>query len=92
MDDKYEMTMLTTSNCSACKVAKERLKDRIDNGQIKVLEIDKNEDAAKMAFNYKVRAVPSIILNDKVTNTSEVCALKADLSGVICKNKEVDFQ
>lgn len=91
MADEYKMTMLTTSECPACKVAKEKLKDRISNGQIEVLEIDKNEDAAKMAFNYKIKGVPSIILKNKITNTTEICQLKADLSGVICKNKEVDF-
>ena len=91
MKDDYDITMLTSDGCPHCAEAKTRLKDKIDSGRIKVRDVSTDKEAFELAKKYNVNAVPTVIVNDKATNIAEACDLKQDLSGVICKNKEVDF-
>lgn len=91
MKDNYDLTMITSEGCPHCAEAKELLKDKIESGRIRILDVSKDNDALELAKKYNVEAVPTVIVNDKITNIGEACDLKRDLSGVICKNKEVDF-
>ena len=91
MLDDYDFTMIVGKGCSHCADAKEGLKEHITNGKIRVLDIATDKDAMDLADKYNIDAVPSIIVNNKATLSSEVCELKGDLTGVICKGKEVKF-
>ena len=91
MTDDYDFTMITSDGCPHCADAKTMLKEKIDSGRIKVLDVSKDKSALELADKYHINAVPMIIVNDKATNIGEACELKRDLSGVVCKNKEVDF-
>ena len=92
MSNDYEFTMITNEGCTHCASAKERLKDKINSGKIKVLNIATDDEALDLANKYGVNSVPTIIVNNKASNLTEACELKNDLTGVICKdNKEVNF-
>lgn len=91
MGENEEIIMITGQGCPHCENAKNQLQDKINNGKIKVMDIMTSDEAMNMANQYNIRAVPSLIVKDKTTNIGEVCTLKSDLSGAICKNKEVLF-
>lgn len=91
MTDDYDFTMITSEGCPHCADAKIYLKDKIESGRIKVVDVSRDKGALELAKKYNVDAVPTVIVNDKATNLGEACELRGDLSGVICKDKEVDF-
>lgn len=91
MSDNYDFTMIVGEGCPYCAQAKSVLKDKIDSGKIKVMDVAKSKEALDLANKFNIDGVPSIIINNKATNIAEVCELKPDLSGVSCKDKDVDF-
>lgn len=91
MSDDYEFTMLTSEQCPHCAAAKKGLKEKIESGRIKVVDVYKDKGAMDLANKHNVTGVPSIVIKDKATQLTEACELKRDLSGIICKNKEVKF-
>lgn len=91
MSDNFEFTMIVGQGCPACATARRVLAERITSGQIEVIDAITDEKGMELANKHNITGVPSMIVNDKATNMSEVCELKRDLSGVICKGKEVSF-
>ncbi|KKN34016.1 hypothetical protein LCGC14_0797770 [marine sediment metagenome] len=91
MSDNDEFIMIVGQGCPACAAAKEGLSERIDSGQIKVMDVVNSKEALDLANRYNINGIPSIIMKDKSSNIGEVCELRQDLSGIVCKNKEVDF-
>ena len=67
MSDDYEFIMLTTEGCSHCTEAKNRLKDRIDSGEITVMDVSKDNKALDLANKHGVDSVPTVIINNKAT-------------------------
>jgi len=91
MSDDYKITMIVGQGCPACGKAKKGLSSFIDSGRIKVMDVVKDDEAMKLAEKFNITGVPHFILGDKSNQFIEACELKADLSGVICKEKEVKF-
>lgn len=91
MDDDFEFIMLTSEKCPHCAHAKEILKDKIDSKKIKVVDISKDEMGKQLVKQHNIKEIPTVILKVKTVGTSEACDLKADLTGLLCKDKEVDF-
>lgn len=90
-DDNYEFTMITAAGCTKCPKAEEELKDKINKGKIRVLDIMKSDEALDLAIKHKIRGTPTIILKDKILQTEEACLLSSDFKKVLCKDKEVEL-
>ena len=87
----YDIKMLVAEGCPHCAEAKEILKDKINSGQIKVMDIYEDESAFKIAQDLNVTGVPSMIVTDKVTKVTDVCQLAIDGKKIYCKDKEVNL-
>lgn len=91
MSKKYEFTMLTLKDCGHCNDAKIKLKDKIDSGKIRVIDLDNGGEGMALANKYQVKDVPTILVKDIATQITEVCQLSITGENVVCKNKEVDL-
>jgi len=59
-----KVVLLTSTGCDPCNDAKRDLKERIERGEIKVLDIQKSDDAAILAQKYKFYSVPKLLVLD----------------------------
>ncbi len=59
-----KVVLLTSTGCDPCNDAKRDLKERIERGEIKVLDIQKSDDAAILAQRYKLYSVPKLLVLD----------------------------
>lgn len=91
MSDNYEFTLITQEGCPHCLTIREILKDRISSGAVRVLDISNDKGAMDLANKHNITAVPSILVKDKATNTTEVCELSGDGRKVFCPDKEVEI-
>ena len=91
MTDDNEFILITGQGCPACGQAKEMLKDKIESGRVKVLDLMKDDEALNLIQKHDIRGVPKIILKDKVTGFTESCDLSADCKTALCKDKKVEL-
>ncbi|HEC37838.1 hypothetical protein LCGC14_0223270 [marine sediment metagenome] len=89
--DDYEVTMLVLDGCGHCADAKEKLKDRIASGKIKIGNLSNDESARKLAALHNVKGAPTLILKDKTTNFTEACNISPDGKRAVCKHNKVDL-
>lgn len=79
-DNKF--VLLTSKECPHCNEAKELLKEKINNGMIKVLDYE-SPQGSELVSKYGIDEVPTIIYNNKK------CQLAADGSKLFCGKEEV---
>ncbi|MFW9880519.1 MAG: glutaredoxin family protein [Candidatus Thorarchaeota archaeon] len=91
MSDNYDFIMVVAEGCGHCASAKKGLEKMIGEKFIDIMDVTKSKEALNLAKQYGINAVPTIIVKDKKTGIGEACELREDFSGVICKDKEVDF-
>lgn len=91
MPEEFDFIMIVADGCSHCASAKKGLEEMIGRKLINIMDVTKNKEALDLAKQYGISEVPTIIVKDKKTGIGEACELREDLSGVICKDKEVDF-
>ena len=65
------LVLLTTEKCQPCNGAKDALKKYIERGEIEVLDIQKNNEAADLALKGQFAAMPQLIL---ISKTGEIFA------------------
>lgn len=91
MSDKYDIKMITQSDCKFCKEAKKHLKEKIRSGKIKILEVDTDDKAMDFAMKMGIDEAPTIVIENKITKLQETCDLSDDYKSIICKNKKIDI-
>lgn len=79
-DNKF--VLLTSKECPHCGEARELLKDKINNGMVKVLDFE-SEEGSKLVRKYGIEEVPTIIHNNRT------CQLASDGKKLFCGNEEV---
>jgi len=58
------LVLLTTTGCKPCGAARQYLQDRIDKGEVQVLDIQKSDLAANLVAKNKIVSLPKLILVD----------------------------
>lgn len=91
MTDDFDITMLSQTGCGFCKEAKTELKEKINSGKIKVIELDKDPKMMDEAIKLGVQGTPVFLVKNKVQKTSEICELSDDYKKFICKNKKINI-
>ena len=61
---EIKLVLLTTTNCNPCSETKKELKEHIDRGEIKVLNIQTSDEGANLAMKYKIYSVPKLLVID----------------------------
>lgn len=89
MINNKEIIFIASDQCGHCDFAKQKLKNKINNGEIRVLDGLKDKEGKAIADEYNINTVPSFIIRDKVTKIGETCNLSADVTKLICQNREV---
>jgi len=89
MVNNYDYKMFVADGCPFCAQAKEKLKDKIANGKIEILNVIHNPAASELAKKHNIRDVPTFLVKDNVLNTTEVCDLTKDARKLMCNGKEV---
>jgi len=77
--------LFTTTWCPHCKAAKEKLKDKIEKGEIEVIEVDKDEFGEKVADALGIYAVPTFVV---AKDDGTACVIDHDTDGnvrAMCK-------
>jgi glutaredoxin len=62
------LVLLTTTSCKPCSSAKQYLQDRIDKGEVQVLDVQKSDFAADLVAKHKILSVPKLMLVDSEGN------------------------
>ncbi|MDP2652476.1 MAG: hypothetical protein Q8Q08_00420, partial [Candidatus Omnitrophota bacterium] len=62
------LILLTNAGCKPCSAAKSYLQDRIDRGEVEVLDIQKSDFAADLVAKHKIVSVPKLMLVDSEGN------------------------
>jgi len=58
------LILLTTTGCKPCAAAKSYLQDRIDRGEIEVMDVQKSDFAAELAAKHGLQSVPKLMIID----------------------------
>ena len=58
------LVLLTTTGCKPCSAARQYLQERIDKGEVQVLDIQKSDLAADLVTKNKIVSLPKLILVD----------------------------
>jgi glutaredoxin len=58
------LVLLTTAGCQPCAAAKQYLKERIDAGEVKVADIQKDDWAADIVAKAKIVSLPKLMVID----------------------------
>lgn len=71
MKKGMRVVLLTTAACQPCNGAKDALKKYIERGEIEVLDVQKNDEAADLALKGQFKAMPQLLVLSK---TGEIFA------------------
>jgi len=62
------MVFLTSTGCAPCSEAKKQLQDKIDSGEIEVLNVQTSAEAADLAQKHNLYSVPKLLVLDRQGN------------------------
>ena len=62
------LVLLTTTDCKPCGVAKQLLTDRIEKGEVRVVNIQKDDWAADLVAKAKIVSLPKLMVIDSEGN------------------------
>ena len=81
-----EIILFSAEGCSGCDIVKKHLKDPT---KIKIVDVTKDEEYARFAFENQIYGVPSVII--KTDKGIEKCDLQLEGGKVKarCKDKEI---
>ena len=80
---KEEIIIFTVENCPPCQEVKKRIKDP---SKVKMIDLSKDEEAARFAYENDILAVPTAI--KKTDNGFEKCKIDIKENKVIVKCKD----
>lgn len=60
-----ELVLLTTTDCKPCSAAKEFLRDKMESGLVRELNIQKDTKAADLVSKYGFNSVPKLLVLDE---------------------------
>jgi len=63
-----ELVLITTTGCKPCSVAKQYLQERIDKGEIRVVDVQKDNWAADLCAKNHIVSVPKLLVIDSEGN------------------------
>ena len=62
------LILLTTTGCKPCGAARQYLQERIDRGEVEILDVQKSDFAADLVAKNKIVSVPKLMLVDSEGN------------------------